>query len=301
MGGSRTEKGENMRIERKWRRLFGLLAAFILMALPLWSMAQNDIWTHVPGADRLKAAHKDVLTQVFAKANCYAGCPDTLANCLKDAPEEPAVKRLAGFAVRRALKGGTVESILEDIKNRAVSVYPPKTYKPDLKGIPASGNPKAKIQVVAYSDFECPYCNVALPALRKITQERPDFAVLYFKNFPIKSHKAAIPSATAFVASQSQNRYWEMHDCLYAKTELSEEEILDCARKVGLDLKIFEKDRKAKATLNRIRKEKKEGISFGVLGTPGLFINGKFYVGPKNYDDLLDRLEEERDIIEGRQ
>ena len=81
-----------------------------------------------------------------------------------------------------------------------------------------------------------------------------------------------------------------MHDCLYAKTELPEEEILDCARKVGLDLKIFEKDRKAKATLNRIRNEKKEGISFGVIGTPGLFINGKFYVGPKNYDDLLDRL-----------
>ena len=146
MGGSRIEKGENMRIERKWRCLFGLLAAFVLMALPMWSMAQNDIWTHVPGADRLKAAHKDVLTQVFAKANCYAGCPDTLANCLKDAPEEPAVKRLAGFAVRRALKGGTVESILEDIKHRAVSVYPPITYKPTSKDSPLREIPRPRFR-----------------------------------------------------------------------------------------------------------------------------------------------------------
>ena len=291
-------------VTTQFKRIFScaalVLTAFCLSVPPVWADG-NGIWAQVPGAERLKAAHKEVLTEVFAKANCYAGCPDTIANCLKDAPEEPAVRRLAGFAVRRALKGGTVESILQDIKNRALSAYPPKTVKPDISGIPASGNPKAKVRVVAYSDFECPYCNVALPALRKITRKNPDFAVLYFKNFPIKSHKSAIPSSTAVVAADKQGKFWEMHDCLYAKTELAESDILDCAQKVGLDLKTFETDRKAKDTLNRIRKEKKEGISFDVIGTPGLFVNGKFYVGPKNYDDLLDRLEEERDIVEGRQ
>jgi protein-disulfide isomerase len=95
-----------------------------------------------------------------------------------------------------------------------------------------------------------------------------------------------------------------MHDQLYANIDdLSEESIVKRAADLGLDLQRFAADRADSTTANRIRAEKRQGVSFGVKSTPGIFVNGKLYRGPKTYQDLEDRLEEELEILatpEGR-
>ena len=153
--------------------------------------------------------------------------------------------------------------------------------------------------MVVYADFECPYCNVAAPALRRISQEKTGLIVYYYKNFPLKQHKSALESAQALLAAEKQGKFWPMYDLLYESDDLSQDVLNQCASKLALDLERFKKDMQSKDVLERIRKEKMEGLALGVIGTPGIFINGKFYQGIKTEAELRDRIEEEKDIVNG--
>jgi len=83
-----------------------------------------------------------------------------------------------------------------------------------------------------------------------------------------------------------------MHDLLYANApDFGDNQIQVYMKQAGLDLEKAEKDRKDPAVLDRIRKEKEEGMAFGMVGTPGIFINSKFYRGVKTENELIDRIE----------
>ena len=274
----------------------------VLLCAGLWQIAAAGAipWNTVPGADQLSERQKTVVAEVLDSYNCYAGCSDSIAQCLKETPVGNTAKRLAAFVVRRVLAGKDAKEINEDLLRRERSAFPPKTYTITPGDCKPSGAEKAPVTVYVYADFQCPYCMVAMPAMRKLINEMPGKISLYYKNFPVKSHAMGVPLATALVAAGNQGKYWEMLDSLYAKApHQTEEMITEIAKNLGLDMAKFEADRKAKATLDRIRAEKMEGINMGMKGTPGIFINGKYYAGLKTHDELRDRLEEELDIVNG--
>ena len=279
-----------------------MIPGVVIPILLLWQLgvAADIPWKAVPGADTLSDRQKAVVAEVLNGYNCYAGCSDTIAGCLKETPVSNTAKRLAAFAVRRVLAGKDAKEISDDLLRRERSAYPPKTYTITPGGNTPSGAANAPVVVYVYADFQCPYCMVAMPAMRKLINEMPGKITLYYKNFPVKSHAMGVPLATALVAAGNQGKYWEMLDALYAKApHQTEEMISEIAKGLGLDMAKFEADRKAKATMDRIRAEKMEGIKMGMKGTPGIFINGKYYAGLKTHDELRDRLEEELDIVNG--
>jgi protein-disulfide isomerase len=156
------------------------------------------------------------------------------------------------------------------------------------------------VKVVVYADFGCPLCSVASPALRRLSQEEPDLIAYYFKNYPLKSNPEAVPAALALLAADRQGKFWEMHDLLYEKEkdELCDETYESCAESIGLDLDKFRADMKDPDLIKRLRAEKTEGIKCGVEKTPGLLFNGKPYGGVKTPLELLDRIEEEMDLLD---
>lgn len=274
----------------------------VLLCVGMWQLAGAGAipWTVIQGAEQLSERQKTMVAEVLTTYNCYAGCSDTIAQCLVEKPVGNTAKRLAAFAVRRVLAGKNAKEINDDLLRRERSAFPPKAYTIKAGDSKVSGAAHGPVVVYVYADFQCPYCMIAMPAMRKLINEMPGKIALYYKNFPVKSHKMGVPLATALVAADNQGKYWEMLDLLYSKApHQTEDMVKDMAKSLGLDMAKFAADRKAKATMDRIRAEKMEGIKMGMKGTPGIFINGKYYAGLKTHDELRDRIEEELDIING--
>jgi protein-disulfide isomerase len=181
--------------------------------------------------------------------------------------------------------------------------------KIEVKGLnyekqPHLGNPSAKVKVVEFADFKCPVCkNWAqknIPILKK------DFidtgkVELYFINYAFldrDSYMAAMAGES--IAKQSNDKFWEYYDKLYAnqgkETEIwaTQKFILDCVKKniQGIDYAQFEKDIKNHTYLYDVKEDFKIGGFYGVNGTPQFMVNGKL-VRAATYEELKAAIERE--------
>jgi len=164
----------------------------------------------------------------------------------------------------------------------------------------SKGNPNGKIQVIEYSDFQCPYCKKGSDIIEKIFQKYKDNMQITFVHFPLTSiHPYALPSAKAAEAAGYQGKFWEMHDLLFANQKnLTTSDIETYAKKIGLDMDRFNKFLNNKNINAKIEKQMKEieGKEFDEIaldekgnvvskgkakieGTPAFLVNGKLVVG----------------------
>ena len=124
---------------------------------------------------------------------------------------------------------------------------PPKLLE-DPVTIPTAGSPvrgpdDAALTLVEFSDFQCPYCMLAVGKLNAVLDAYPGKIKLIFKQFPLDMHSQAALAAAAAIAAHQQGKFWPMHDALFAhRTDLSRPVILALARTAGLDMKRFEAD-----------------------------------------------------------
>lgn len=145
------------------------------------------------------------------------------------------------------------------------------------RGVPQS-EPN-KIELIVFSDFECPYCGEAFPILKAVEEQFKGKIRIYFKQFPIERlHPHALSAALATVAAGKQDRFWEMHDALFEhQDELEDVDLLRHAAQIGLDVERFKSDMADEATEAFVRKDKAEGEAIGIEGTPSLIINQRVF------------------------
>ena len=255
-------------------------------------------WHLIAGGEELRSFQREVVEEVLARAEGYGDCDGLILDCLARNPEDRTARRLADFVVRRVRADRDPEEILQEIEDRRISALPPIVHQPDLSGLDPAGDADAPVKVVIYADFGCPYCKVATSSFRQWASDEPDKIAFYFKNFPLKSNEHAVPAALALLAADRQGRFWEMVDHLYEHdSDLGEDVYKGCAAALGMDEEKFEADRKDKALVNLLREEKTEALRFGVRNTPGIFINGKRYLGVKTAEELYDRVDEELEMV----
>ena len=154
------------------------------------------------------------------------------------------------------------------------------------------GSADARVTLVEYGDFECPYCGALHPVIQAARQAFGGNLRFGFRHFPLRSsHPHALAAAKAAEAAAEQGRFWEMHDRLYRRqTELEDEDLLRHARKIGLDVARFERELAARTHEVRIREDLASAAQSGAGGTPSLFINGELYQGPLDRDDVFAAL-----------
>ena len=178
---------------------------------------------------------------------------------------------------------------LSEVAGLKVTLSPPEGIRAtfDLSTAARKGKKDAKIQIVEFSDFECPYCARALPGIEALQKEFGDDLAVYFMNFPLSFHKAAMPAAIAAKCAGRQNKFWEMHDQLFQnQQQLQPDQLLAHAKSLKLDLANFESCQKDPAILAEIRSEMKVGEQAGVGGTPAFFVNGFEHRGIPSVDDV---------------
>ncbi|HKJ23949.1 MAG TPA: thioredoxin domain-containing protein [Myxococcota bacterium] len=164
---------------------------------------------------------------------------------------------------------------------------PDKIHDVEIGESPVRGAADAKVTIVEFSDFQCPYCGRVKPTLTKLLEEYPDDVRVVYKHLPLSFHKDALPAAKAAVAAGKQGKFWEMHDALFEhQRELGDETYLEIARELGLDVEQFEKDYKSAPVATEVAHDMNEARRLGVTGTPGFFVNGRFASGARPYESF---------------
>lgn len=155
--------------------------------------------------------------------------------------------------------------------------------------VASAGAPSAEpIEVVLYSDFQCPFCAQFHQPIRQLQQGVDGLPVkVTFKNFPLGIHPNAQIAHQAAMAAAEQGKFWEMHDLLFGNQSAVRRDDLEAyARMLGLDIDQFRKDMDSERTKQQIQADVAEGEKLGVNGTPTFFINGRSYSGTRSFDQL---------------
>jgi protein-disulfide isomerase len=148
----------------------------------------------------------------------------------------------------------------------------------------AQGPNTAPVTLVEYGDYECPYCGQAYPIIKDIQEHLRGKLRFVFRNFPVTQvHPHAQHAAEAAESAGSQNKFWEMHDCLYEhQQELDDNHLRQYALELGIDVTRFDDEMAKHVHASRVREDFMSGIRSGVNGTPTFYINGI------RYDDSWD-------------
>ena len=246
--------------------------------------------TSLPGVDLagLTEAQKNTVLKLIRNTDCSCACGMKVAECRVKDPNCYYSRGMASV-IAAAIKSGATESGALAAAASSKFGKGPVTDNRVLgdpvqiptAGSPSIGPPDARITLVEFSDFQCPYCIAAVPEIRSLLKAYPKDIKLIFKQFPLEMHSQAALAAAGALAAYKQGKFWEMHDGLFAdRRNLSRAGMLAVAAKLGLDVKRFEVDLDSPEIRQAVVKDMEDGERLGVEGTPTLFIDGKQYRGP---------------------
>jgi protein-disulfide isomerase len=276
------------------------MKSFLLIAGVVVCLAQEvpqavpeKVWknaTQLPNVDLsgLTPDQKQQVLKLLREENCTCGCGMKMAQCRMNDPKCAFSRMSANTAAKTMREGKSPDAMRKAAlaENHLKTLDDP--IKINIDGDPSKGPAGAKLTVVEFSDFQCPYCAKAALQIDETLRKFPNEVRLVYKQYPIPIiHSQAILAARASLAAHKQGKFWLMHDLLFANSnKLSRENILVWAKQVNLDLPKFTKDLDSKEIQTMVDREAKEGDDIGVLGTPTLFINGQHYNGEMLPADL---------------
>jgi protein-disulfide isomerase len=138
------------------------------------------------------------------------------------------------------------------------------------------GPDSAKVTLVEYGDFECPFCVRAEPVLRELGKRfGNDLRIVFRHNPRVFDHPHARKAAEAAEAAADQGKFWEMHDALYRhESALDDESLEKYATDLGLDLAKLRDALASGAHHQRVHDDELSGVRNHIISTPTFFVNG---------------------------
>ena len=154
------------------------------------------------------------------------------------------------------------------------------------------GSRDARVTLVEYGDFACPYCARAHAALAELMQQHGERVALVYRHLPLVDlHPLAMPAANAAEAAGAEGKFWEMHDALFENQGmLGEDALAALASNLGLDPQRFSAELDGGKHAARIEEQAGQARAFGARGTPTFFINGERYQGDSDHASLAAAL-----------
>lgn len=163
---------------------------------------------------------------------------------------------------------------------------------------PVIGNKEAKVKMVVFSDFQCPYCKTLYATITKVARSYGDKVALVYKEFPLEFHQQAKPASMAAMCANEQGKFWPMADILYnSQAEWGKATTKDIyktyAKRIGLNPSQFDQCLDQDKYSDKIESDMKLGTEYGVTGTPTGFVGTQALSGVVKEDELKKMIDSE--------
>ncbi len=256
-----------------------------------------------------EAKGKGKTLEEWFKTDFMVGIPDPSDDDLKKVYEEHKSQippgqtfedlkpRLAQF-VKQSQGKEHMGKLIEELKAKhgvTLALAPPELPRVEVeaKG-PARGPQAAKVTIVEFSDFQCPFCGREAPVVDKLMKDYDGKVKLVFRHFPLDFHPFAAKAAEAGACAGDQGKFWEMHDKMFGNQQkLAVDDLKGYAKSISLDPAKFDKCLDGGEKKAMVDADQKAGSAAGVNGTPAFFINGIFVNGAVPYEQLKETVDRE--------
>jgi protein-disulfide isomerase len=159
---------------------------------------------------------------------------------------------------------------------------------------PVRGNPQAPVTIIEFSDFQCPYCVRARPAVARVREVYGDRVRFAFRHFPLDFHQQAEKAGEAVACAGEQGKFWEMHDLLWTNTaKLQVPDLKAHAATLGVDRAAFGQCLDSGRYSHLVAGDLEAGQGYGVSGTPAFFVNGRPLVGAQPFEAFAQVIDDE--------
>lgn len=278
--------------------IFLLAASFAFtQPKPSWQTATTYSDVDFTG---LSVAQKQSALTMMREMGCTCGCNMKVAQCRVEDPACAYSKGLSATIVKGFKEGksaGEVQKLVSDSalgKPRAPQKILGDPIQIPTDGAPSVGPASARVVLVEFSDFECPYCAKAAEEIHGILKAYPNDVRLVYKQFPLSMHAHAGVAALASLAAQEQGKFWEMHDKMFANyRHLDRQHLIEWSAQLGMDQERFAAALDSPKNKMTVQKDTQDGDKAGVNGTPSVFVNGKHFNGPIELQALKPYLDAE--------
>jgi len=174
----------------------------------------------------------------------------------------------------------------------------PEPVQVEAKG-ETRGAKDAKVTIVAFSDYECPYCSAGEKSIAEVLAAYPNDVKLVFRDYPLPFHPEAPKAAEAAHCAKDQGKYWEMHDKLFANQKaLKIADLKGYAKDLKLDVAQFDKCLDSGEKAKIINESIEAGKKLNVSGTPAFFINGILLSGAQPFEKFKQIIDEQKQAID---
>ena len=205
-------------------------------------------------------------------------------------------ERIVMFMTRQAQNDAAkelFEKLRADNKVQITLAEPPKP-RINVEAVgPSMGPQDAKVTIVEFSDFECPFCSKGRENVAKVMAKYEGKVRLVFRQFPLSFHAHAKKAGEAALCAHAQNKFWAFHDALFSEQKkLSPADLKATAKALGLDEKAFNTCLDSSAMEKTLTADMAAAAKAGVTGTPAFFINGVMLSGaqdPEVFSRIIDQ------------
>ena len=274
--------------EIKFNRAKSLLLEKLVKADPKSKGLTNDQYFDKYIANKIKISDKEI--QDFVKKNNVPA--DKLNQQIKTKIEE--------YIRAEKKKDALSEYIAEKTNGKAIEIFIskpiPPTYDVEVGSAPFAGGSDAKVTVVEFSDFQCPFCAKAAQTVKQIKEKYGKKVKFVFKQFPLSFHGQAKKAAVASLCANEQGSesFWKLHDELFSnQANLAPDKIKETAKKLGLDSSKFNTCLDENKFIGAVEKDIIQGRKLGVKGTPTFFVNGMIFLDGHDFDKFSEFIDQE--------
>lgn len=251
----------------------------------------------IPGLDpsQLPSGARRELLAVLSDEFCYCGCPHTLGGCLLRHSSCRHARRMALLAAAEAKGGAASTEIINLLSRYYLSFRERFRFESDPRL--CRGSADARVTLIEFSDFECPYCAAAAPMLKALASDNPAVRICYAP-YPLQNHPHAMPAAHAALFARDHGKFWEMHDALFAnQSALSREKIVELGARAGLDRGRLQRAIDSEQYAGELRTSREAAQAAGLEATPTVYVNGRKLHLSLSTDALRHTVEDELEWV----
>lgn len=209
--------------------------------------------------------------------------------------EEEALKRIEASVRERRILARRRE-LAQELRAKypvRVLIEPPRVSVSEA-GAPSRGPADAVVTLIEFSDYQCPFCAKLAPAIEQLLARFPRDVRFVHRDFPLANHVYASAAAETAHCAGDQGQFWAMHERLTANfNRITPQLFPKLAKEIGLDEEVFKQCLDSGRHAEKWQHGQRDGLAYGVTGTPALFLNGRYFNGLVPIDVLTEAVKEE--------